>query len=74
MYWVGLGMRSAFLPDSAAALELTGSWRTVETVLVLTAWIIAGIVVTPRVLRRMSQRQSGSEVEAARDAAVQWVR
>jgi ABC-2 type transport system permease protein len=41
---------------------------------VLTAWIIAGIVVTPRVLRRMSQRQSGSEVEAAKDAAVQWVR
>jgi ABC-2 type transport system permease protein len=74
MYWVGLGMRSAFLPDSAAALELTGSWRTVQTVLVLTAWIVVGLVVTPRVLRRMSQRQSGSEVEAARDAAVQWVR
>jgi ABC-2 type transport system permease protein len=74
MYWIGLGMRSAFLPDSAAALELTGSWRTVQTVLVLTAWIVVGLVVTPRVLRRMSQRQSGSEVEAAKDAAVQWVR
>ena len=32
MYWLGLGMRSAFLPDSAAALELGGSWRTLETV------------------------------------------
>jgi ABC-2 type transport system permease protein len=74
MYWIGLGMRSAFLPDSAAALELTGSWRTAQTVLVLTAWIVVGLVVTPRVLRRMSQRQSGSEVEAAKDAAVQWVR
>ena len=27
-YWIGLGMRSAFLPDSAAALEIGGSWRT----------------------------------------------
>ena len=32
MYWLGLGMRSAFLPDSAAALEISGSWRTLETV------------------------------------------
>ena len=28
MYWLGLGMRSAFLPDSAAAMEIAGSWRT----------------------------------------------
>ena len=28
MYWLGLGMRSAFLPDSAASLELGDSWRT----------------------------------------------
>jgi len=74
MYWLGLGMRSAFLPDSAAALEVGGSWRTTETVLVLTAWAIAGMIVTPRVLRRMSRRQSGSQVEAARQAALQWVR
>ena len=33
MYWLGLGMRSAFLPDSAAALEVGGSWRPVETML-----------------------------------------
>ena len=32
MYWIGLGMRSAFLPDSAAAVEIGGSWRTAETV------------------------------------------
>lgn len=74
MYWLGLGMRSAFLPDEAAALELTGSWRTVETVLVLGAWAVAGALVTPVVLRRMSRRQTGSQVQAARDAAVQWVR
>jgi ABC-2 type transport system permease protein len=74
VYWIGLGMRSAFLPDSAAALELTGSWRTAQTVLVLSAWAIIGLLATPIVLRRMARRQSGSQVQAARDAAVQWVR
>ena len=74
MYWLGLGMRSAFLPDEAAALELSGSWRTVETGVVLGAWAVAGALVTPMVLRRMSRRQTGSQVQAARDAAVQWVR
>jgi ABC-2 type transport system permease protein len=74
MYWLGLGMRSAFLPDAAAALEVGGSWRTGTTVLVLAAWAAAGIVVTPPVLRRMARRQSGSQVEAAREAALQWVR
>lgn len=74
IYWLGLGMRSAFLPESAAALEIGGSWRTTETLLVLVAWAIAGMVLAPRVLRRMAQRQSGSQVEAARDQAAQWVR
>ncbi len=73
-YWIGLGMRSAFLPDAAAAVELTGSWRTGHVVVVLTAWAVAGLLVTPVVLRRMARRQSGSQVAAARDAAVQWVR
>jgi ABC-2 type transport system permease protein len=74
MYWLGLGMRSAFLPDSAAALEVAESWRTLETVLVLGGWAVAGALVTPRVLRRMSRRSTGSQVQAAREAAVQWVR
>ena len=67
-------MRSAFLPDSAAALEITGTWRTWETVAVLGAWAVAGAVLTPILLRRMSRRSTGSQVQAARDAAVQWVR
>jgi ABC-2 type transport system permease protein len=73
-YWIGLGMRSAFLPDSAAALELGSSWRTGQVGLVLAAWAVAGLLVTPVVLRRMARRQSGSQVAAARDAALQWVR
>jgi ABC-2 type transport system permease protein len=74
MYWLGLGMRSAFLPDAAAVIEIGGSWRTLETVAVLSAWAVAGVVVAPRVLRRMARRQSGSAVQAAREQAAQWVR
>ena len=74
MYWLGLGMRSAFLPDEAAAAEIGGSWRTLETVAVLGAWAVAGAIVTPIVLRRMARRQTGSQVQAARDASLQWVR
>jgi ABC-2 type transport system permease protein len=74
MYWLGLGMRSAFLPDAAAAVEIGGSWRTLETVLVLGAWATFGLLTAPAVLRRMARRQSGSQVAAARDEAAQWVR
>ncbi len=73
-YWIGLGMRSAFLPDAAAAVEIGGSWRTGQTVLVLAAWAVAGLVVTPVVLRHMARRQSGSQVQAARETAAQWVK
>lgn len=74
MYWLGLGMRSAFLPDSAAALEVGGSWRPGLTILVLTVWAVIGWIMTPIVLRRMTRRQSASQVQEARDAALQWIR
>ena len=74
MYWLGLGMRSAFLPPEAAELEVTGSWRTLESVLVLGGWAAATIALTPMVLRRMARRTSGSQVEAAREQALQWIR
>jgi ABC-2 type transport system permease protein len=74
IYWIGLGMRSAFLPDAAAAAEVGGSWRTGLTIAVLLAWAIAGLLVAPGVLRRMARRQSGSTVQEAREAAAQWVR
>ena len=50
-----------------------GSWRTLETVLVLFAWAVAGSLIAPVVVRRMARRQSG-QVEAAKERAVQWVR
>ena len=74
MYWLGLGMRSAFLPDSAASAEIGDSWRTLQTVLVLGAWAVVGALVAPALLRRMARRQSGSQVAAAREAATQWVK
>jgi ABC-2 type transport system permease protein len=74
IYWLGLGMRSAFLPDAATVLEVGNSWRTMQTVIILSLWAIAGLLTAPRVLRRMARRQSGSQVEAARHEAAQWVR
>lgn len=74
MYWMGLGMRSAFLPDSYVGAEIGDSWRTLETVAVLGTWAVVGSLVAPALLRRMSRRQSGSQVAAAREAATQWVR
>ena len=71
MYWMGLGMRSAFLPDSAAAPELTGSWRTGETVVILVIWAVIGMLIAPRVLRRMAQRESGSAMEQRKHQAIQ---
>lgn len=74
MYWLGLGMRAAFLPDSAAAVEIGESWRIWQTVGVLSAWAAAGMLLGPAVLRRMARRQSGAAVAAAREAAAQWIR
>ena len=71
IYWIGLGMRSAVLPDAAAAAEIGGSWRTLETFGVLTAWSLAGLLAAPGVLRRMARRESGSLMEERRRALMQ---
>lgn len=74
IYWMGLGMRSAFLPDSYVGAEIGDSWRTLETVAVLGTWAVVGALVAPALLRRMARRQSGSQVAAAKEAATQWVK
>ncbi|MEJ3742979.1 ABC transporter permease [Actinomycetes bacterium KLBMP 9797] len=73
IYWLGLGMRSALLPDSMAAVELGHSWRHLETFGVLGAWAVVGLVVAPMVLRRMARRESGSSVAARREKAMQRI-
>jgi hypothetical protein len=67
----GFRMRSALLPASMAAAEIGGSWRHLETVGVLGLWAVAGLVLTPIVLRRMARRESGSRVAERREKAMQ---
>ncbi|MDP4505616.1 ABC transporter permease [Nonomuraea turcica] len=73
VYWMGLGMRSALLPDSAAAIEIGESWRHLETAGVLGAWAVLGLLVAPVVLRRMARGESGSSVAARRERALRRV-
>jgi ABC-2 type transport system permease protein len=73
IYWLGLGMRSALLPGSAAGVEIGESWRHLETVGVLSAWAVAGLLLAPIVLRRMARRESGSTVAGRREKALQRV-
>ncbi|WP_433269901.1 ABC transporter permease [Actinosynnema sp. CS-041913] len=71
VYWLGLGTRSALLPDSAVAAEIGGSWRTLEMFGVLGVWAVVGFLVAPTILRRMARRESGSDMEQRRQAALQ---
>jgi ABC-2 type transport system permease protein len=73
VYWLGLGMRSAFLPDAMASVELTHAWRSVETFGVLGLWAVLGLVLAPGILRRMARRESGSAVAARRERAMATV-
>ncbi|GAA4592172.1 ABC-2 type transport system permease protein [Actinoplanes octamycinicus] len=73
LYWLGLGMRSVFLPDALAAVEIGQSWRHLETFGVLTVWALIGMVLAPVLLRRMARRESGSAVAARRERALSRV-
>ncbi|TQM80438.1 ABC-2 type transport system permease protein [Saccharothrix saharensis] len=74
VYWAGHGARAALLPDAAAAAELGGTWRITEMVGVLGVWAVVGFVLAPTILRRMARRESGSDMEQRRQAALQRVR
>ncbi len=65
IYWVGLGMRNALLPDALAAGEIGGSWRTPAMIVVLVLWAVVGFAVAPVVLRRMARRASGRSLRQA---------
>jgi len=73
MYWLGLGMRSALLPNAMATVEVARSWRHLATFGVLSAWAVAGLVLAPVVLRRMARRESGSNVAARREKAMRRI-
>jgi ABC-2 type transport system permease protein len=73
MYWLGLGMRSALLPDSAVVVEIGQSWRPLPTLAVLVAWAVIGLALAPVLLRRMARREAGSSVAQRREKAMQRV-
>ena len=70
---LGLGMRSALLPNAMAAAEIGHSWRHLATFGVLSAWAVAGLVLAPFVLRRMARREPGSNVAARREKVVRGI-
>jgi ABC-2 type transport system permease protein len=49
--WMAQGMRSVFLPEEAASLEVGGSWQHGATAAVLAAWLVVGLVVGVRTFR-----------------------
>ena len=63
--------REEQIARNLAAVEIGGSWRHWETLGVLGAWAVVGLVLAPFVLRRMARRESGSRVEARRQRALQ---
>ena len=63
VYWLGLGMRAALLPETAVLAEIGESWRYLEMFGVLGIWTIAGFLIVPRILRRMARKESGSTLE-----------
>lgn len=73
IYWLGLGMRSALLPENAVSVEIGESWRYLETIGVLGAWAVVGLVLAPIVLRRMARREAGSRVAERREKALQGI-
>jgi ABC-2 type transport system permease protein len=70
LYWTGLGMRSALLPERMAAVEIGGSWRHLATLGVLGVWAVLGLALAPSVLRRMARKESGSNMERRRAKAI----
>ncbi|HEU5469533.1 MAG TPA: ABC transporter permease [Actinophytocola sp.] len=71
IYWLGLGMRSALLPDEVVLVEIGQSWRTLETIGVLGIWAVAGLLLAPVVLRRMARRESGAVLDERRRKVLQ---
>lgn len=73
VYWLGLGLRAALLPAEAVAAEVGESWRYLETVGVLGAWTVAGLLLAPPLLRRMARRESGAAMTERHRKAMQRV-
>lgn len=71
VYWLGHGMRYAFLPEGAAVAEIDGVWRPEIAMVVLGVWAVIGLAFTPRILRRMARKVSGSEMQQTKERVMQ---
>ena len=49
--WLTQGMRSVFLPDTFAVKEVAKSWEGGRTLAILSAWIIAGTLISLRTFK-----------------------
>ncbi|NDL59639.1 ABC transporter permease [Phytoactinopolyspora mesophila] len=49
--WMAQGMRSALLPDEFEAVEVSGSWEHGTIILILSAWIVFGLIFAARTFR-----------------------
>ena len=49
--WMAQGMRSVFLPPEFEANEVSGSWQHAATAVVLTVWLVLGLVLCVRTFR-----------------------
>jgi ABC-2 type transport system permease protein len=67
--WMAQGVRAATLPDALKTVETGGSWQISLVFGVLASWIAAGAVLAPRLLRRMTRRESGSSLQTRRERA-----
>ena len=73
VYWIGLGLRSAFLPQAASALEPGGTFRPLATFLMLAAWAVVGLLLALPTLRHMARRASGGEMEAGKQRSMRGI-
>ncbi|PSL06722.1 ABC-2 type transport system permease protein [Haloactinopolyspora alba] len=49
--WLAQGMRSVFLPDRLEPMEVSGSWQLAPTALILSVWLVAGLLLCARTFR-----------------------
>jgi ABC-2 type transport system permease protein len=49
--WTAQGMRSVFLPPEFEAAEVSGSWQHGLTAVILTVWLLVGLVICVRTFR-----------------------
>lgn len=73
LYWMGLGIRSALLPDEFTVIELGDEWRLGMVFLVLAGWTAAGLILAPVLLSRMARRETVASVEQGKQRALQRV-